>query len=215
MGSLYEVKDFPLSFKVNQLDAQFLEHTYHEFILSQLSSSPGWQRLVASLGVTTVHLWATLWKNRPTPGNLLYNVQYPELTLSQKCIHFVLQVADLVVTHFKEQTTYKCWSALVLVNFLAFLVFGKYRSLPERAARIQLSLQNPKAKRLVDYSYTARLLVMQVLSDTFKSVVPYLRLDKLLGVLSRQLAVTSTEAGGCVVCAEEAVVSVHTYLRPR
>ena len=64
------------------------------------------------------------------------------------------------------------YSALALVNLLAFLNRGRYRTLTERALRTRLVYGEPHARRMVSYEYLNRQLVWREVSELALFVLP-------------------------------------------
>lgn len=79
------------------------------------------------------------------------------------------------------------YSLLELQNWVLFFIYGKYRSVSERISGLKLVLQDPNAKRQVDYSYTNRLLAIQIVLKTSKTILPFLKIEKILNFLFSEL----------------------------
>ena len=119
-----------------------LENMYHQAIIELLVKSPGLPSLLAKIGVVTVHLFSTLWKDENTPGNALFNIEYVKASLLRKGAHYILKVVQVLCENFKDHPSYRYWVTCVFINWVAFFVYGKYRDLPERVAGLELVVCN-------------------------------------------------------------------------
>ena len=90
-----------------------------------------------------------------------------------------------------ERATY---SALALVNLLAFLNRGRYRTLTERALRTRLVYGEPHARRMVSYEYLNRQLVWREVSELALFVLPMVSAP---GAASRGVAGVRGWTRGC------------------
>jgi hypothetical protein len=84
------------------------------------------------------------------------------------------------------------YSLLELQNWVLFFIYGKYRSVSERISGLKLvrnmqTLKDPNVKRQVDYSYTNRLLAIQLILKTSKTVLPFLQIEKILNFMFSEL----------------------------
>ena len=77
------------------------------------------------------------------------------------------------------------YSALALVNLLAFLNRGRYRTLTERALRTRLVYGEPHARRMVSYEYLNRQLVWREVSELALFVLPMVSAPRLRRAASR------------------------------
>ena len=77
------------------------------------------------------------------------------------------------------------YSALALVNLLAFLNRGRYRTLTERALRTRLVYGEPHARRMVSYEYLNRQLVWREVSELALFVLPMVSAPGLRRAASR------------------------------
>ena len=77
------------------------------------------------------------------------------------------------------------YSALALVNLLAFLNRGRYRTLTERALQTRLVYGEPHARRMVSYEYLNRQLVWREMSELALFVLPMVSAPGLRRAASR------------------------------
>ncbi|CAG9328962.1 PEX2 [Blepharisma stoltei] len=201
------------TYKVSQLDAYFLDKIYHQFIKEQFLKPfaySGWIKIAIEIGIMTFYQYFTLWKGANTPGNKLYNVKYQfSGSFALKMIHYSLECLNILIGIIKEKSpaAHRLWSLGVGANWITFLIFGKYRTLMERFGKISLELINPEARRNVNYSYTNRILIFQIITDTMRAVLPMLKIDQILRFFFDEISLSYEGDQSCVICGEEDVVT--------
>jgi len=87
------------------------------------------------------------------------------------------------------------YSALALVNLLAFLNRGRYRTLTERALQTRLVYGEPHARRMVSYEYLNRQLVWREMSELALFVLPMVSAPGLRRAASRAFGRRVAEGG--------------------
>lgn len=122
-------------------------------------------RPISKAVVWGFHHIATLWRGRDTPGNLLFNVSYQVSTkyrYLQLAVHMLVETLQaLTELEDKQKLWVRVYSVLHTLNLVAFYVTGTGRTLSERLSNIKLVQLKPGLKRQVDYSYVARLTMLQ------------------------------------------------------
>ena len=92
------------------------------------------------------------------------------------------------------------YSALALLNLLAFLNRGRYRTLTERTLHTRLVYGEPHAQRMVSYEYLNRQLVWRELSELALFVLPLVSGPSLRRAASRAFGMagvgTAVRGGG-------------------
>ena len=82
----------------------------------------------------------------------------------------------------------------------------------ERLGKVSLMTIDPNKKLNIDYMYTQRVIFFQVLSDTIRTVIPFLKIESILRFLSDEISFGNRDEENCVVCGEETIVSPMKYL---
>lgn len=167
------------------------------------------KRVVVKTMVKTVYLLRSLWTNKATQGNDIYNLVYISPALPYLVLHYISEVFHIIHTSYKDRLGLlsKLWNLAILLNWLSFLISGKYRTTMERLGKIQL-LPKVQNKRLnLDYTFTQRATFFQIITDTLRVVIPYLKIETFVKFLNDEINLTRNENETCVVCGEEEIVS--------
>jgi Pex2 / Pex12 amino terminal region len=203
-------------FKVNQLDSHLLDRFYQNIISDQILKPFPFdteKKFLVKVLVKTVYLYQTLWKNSQSQGNKIYNLSYSMPSNKYLAVHYILEVFHILHSCYKDNigTISKIWNLGILANWVLFLVTGKYRTLMERLGKVSLFPTDPSRKLKVDYMYTQRVLFFQVLTDTIKTIIPYLKIESLIRFFNDELSFKRSSEDSCIICGEEDVVSPIRY----
>ncbi|KAJ3152946.1 peroxisome assembly protein (Peroxin-2) [Geranomyces michiganensis] len=89
----------------------------------------------------------------------------------------------------KAETAYK---ALSLLNFLAFLYNGRYRSLLDRLLRMRLVYQRRETARQVSFEFMNRQLVWHAFTEFLLFLVPLINVERVKNTITRAISGPTT-----------------------
>eukprot|EP00698_Gefionella_okellyi_P016138 TRINITY_DN45_c0_g1_i1.p1 TRINITY_DN45_c0_g1~~TRINITY_DN45_c0_g1_i1.p1 ORF type:complete len:331 (-),score=38.61 TRINITY_DN45_c0_g1_i1:31-1023(-) len=98
------------------------------------------------------------------------------------------------------------WLVFSVLNFFAFLVSGKYRSLAERLLRMRLVYARTSMARQPNFEFLNRQLVWSGFTEFLLFLMPLMNVDKFSALIRGWLrpgAVASRSPTACVVCASD------------
>ena len=202
--------------KVNQIDGMFLDVFYQNSIIEQLLKPfpfDNLKRTVVEIVVKTAYLAKGLWLDKQTEGNRIYNLTYMKPNRSFLFIHLLAEIFNIIHKIYKERlgVGFKIWNACIFINWLLFLLTQKYRTAAERLGKVMLMAKDPEKMLNIDYSYSNRVLFFKILSDTIKTVLPFLKIDSLLKFVYSEISYGGSDSSGCIICDSEDVVSPSSF----
>ncbi|KAK2180289.1 hypothetical protein NP493_448g03050 [Ridgeia piscesae] len=118
------------------------------------------------------------------------------------------------VRHIKYTTqliamTQNVWKVAALVNFLIFLMDGKYRFLVERLLHIRPVFEKPQGVRQVGFDYVYQEMLWQGIAEFLFVVLPLINVHRVKNFLRQRLLPRSLETEGretdyktCAVCGD-------------
>jgi len=129
--------------KVYQIDTCILDSMYQNYISEQLLKAlpnKHWVDFCVRAGVLTAHLAGTIWKGKNTPGAEVFNMKWVASTKPLTCLHYLLELFDLLVKKAENKlgVLSKAWKVAVFVNWVRFLVQGKYPFLAQRLGQLRM-----------------------------------------------------------------------------
>ena len=80
----------------------------------------------------------------------------------------------------------------------------------ERLGKVSLMTIDPNKKLNIDYMYTQRVIFFQVLSDTIRTVIPFLKIESILRFLSDEISFGNRDEENCT----SPLKAAKTYAKP-
>ena len=82
---------------------------------------------------------------------------------------------------------------LQLLNFIVFLTNGSYRNVSERIAGIEIVPIDLTLKRTLEYNYTNRVLIFDVVTNFMKTMLPLFNIEAIMAFLNQEMVLSIME----------------------